>query len=84
MSTQYSAGGAPEKFWPTARRLLGLLHPFRWRMLGAVAATCCFVALNVAAPNYLGDATDIVVDGVFSGVFDGHRLAALLAAVASM
>lgn len=84
MSAPPSAGGAPEKFRPTAGRLLGLLHPFRWRMLGAVAATCCFVALNVAAPNYLGDATDIVVDGVLSGNFDGQRLAGLLAAVAAM
>ncbi|HET7140020.1 MAG TPA: ABC transporter ATP-binding protein [Arthrobacter sp.] len=84
MSAPPSAGGAPEKFRPTAGRLLALLHPFRWRMLGAVAATCCFVALNVAAPNYLGDATDIVVDGVLSGNFDGQRLAGLLAAVAAM
>ena len=55
---------APVRFWPTARRLLSLLRPFRLRMLGAVAATCAFAGLNVAAPKYLGDATDVVVDGV--------------------
>jgi ATP-binding cassette subfamily B protein len=64
--------------------LLGLLQPFRRRMLGAVAATCCFAGLNVAAPNYLGDATDIVVDGVYSGVFEHDRLGRLLAVVALM
>ncbi|GAA1768090.1 ABC transporter ATP-binding protein [Pseudarthrobacter sulfonivorans] len=76
--------GVRKTFWPATRRLLGLLHPFRWRMLGAVAATCCFAGLNVAAPNYLGDATDIVVDGVYSGVFEHDRLGRLLAVVALM
>ena len=33
-------------------------------------------------PNYLGDATDIVVDGVYSGVFEHDRLGRLLAVVA--
>jgi ATP-binding cassette, subfamily B, multidrug efflux pump len=76
--------GAGQAFWPTARRLIGLLHPFRWRMFGAVVATCCFAGLNVAAPNYLGDATDIVVDGVYSRLFDRARLGHLLAIVALM
>ncbi|TLM73153.1 ABC transporter ATP-binding protein [Pseudarthrobacter sp. NamB4] len=53
-------------------------------MLGAVAATCAFAALNVAAPKYLGDATDVVVDGVFSGALDQGRFGFLLAAVALM
>ncbi|TLM87799.1 ABC transporter ATP-binding protein [Pseudarthrobacter sp. NamE5] len=53
-------------------------------MLGAVAATCAFVGLNVAAPKYLGDATDVVVDGVFSGALDQGRFGFLLAAVALM
>jgi ATP-binding cassette subfamily B protein len=76
--------GVRKTFWPSTRRLLGLLHPFKWRMLGAVAATCCFAGLNVAAPNYLGDATDIVVDGIYSGVFEHDRLGRLLAVVAFM
>ncbi len=78
------AGGTAHSFWPAARRLLGLLRPFRWRMLGAVGATCTFAGLNVAAPNFLGDATDIVVQGIYSGVFEEARLAGLLAAVALM
>ncbi|MCU1433508.1 MAG: transporter ATP-binding protein [Pseudarthrobacter sp.] len=76
--------GAAESFWPAARRLLGLLRPFRWRMLGAVAATCAFAGLNVTAPFYLGKATDVVVNGFHSGVFEGQRLGRLLAAVALM
>ncbi|WP_397427599.1 ABC transporter ATP-binding protein [Pseudarthrobacter sp. NS4] len=71
-------------FWPTSGRLLGLLRPFRHLMLGAVAATCAFAGLNVAAPKYLGDATDVIVDGVFHGGTDQDRLVILLSAVAVM
>jgi ATP-binding cassette subfamily B protein len=70
--------------WVTGRRLLGLLRPVSWRMLAAVAATCAFVALNVSAPKLLGDATDVVVDGVFRGTFNEQKLAALLLLVALM
>lgn len=76
-------GETEHRFWPTARRLLGLLRPFRLQMLGAVAATCAFAALNVAAPKYLGDATDVVVEAIFQGSLD-QRLGILLAAVSVM
>ncbi|MEC5190920.1 ATP-binding cassette subfamily B multidrug efflux pump [Arthrobacter sp. MP_M7] len=73
---------APGRFrWRTAGRLLGLLRPSRWLMAGVVIATCAFVALNVAAPKLLGDATDVVVRGVAGGTFDQEKLAVLLAVV---
>lgn len=78
------APGVPGKFWPTTGRLLGLLLPFRRLMVGAVAATCTFAGLNVAAPKYLGDATDVVVDAVTGGSLDQGRLGLLLAVVALM
>ncbi len=53
-------------------------------MVGVIAATCAFVVLNVAAPKLLGDATDVVVEGVVGGSFDQAKLAALLAAVSVM
>ncbi|HYH77166.1 MAG TPA: ABC transporter ATP-binding protein [Arthrobacter sp.] len=84
MTPPLPAGDAGHGFWPTARRLLGLLRPFRWAMAGAIGATCIFAALNVAAPKYLGDATDIVVDGVLAGVLDGRGLGRLLALVSLM
>ena len=68
----------------TSRRLLGLLRPSKWRMTGAVTATCAFVALNVAAPKLLGDATDVVVNGVIRGTFNQEKLALLLAVVSLM
>ena len=70
--------------WRTAGRLLGLLRPSKWRMAGVIAATCAFVVLNVAAPKVLGDATDVVVDGVVGGAFDQEMLAALLTGVSVM
>jgi len=75
------AGEGDRDRWRTAVRLLGLLRPSKWRMLGVLAATCAFVALNVAAPKVLGDATDVVVEGFFGGPFNERRLAALLLAV---
>ncbi|WP_082575148.1 ABC transporter ATP-binding protein [Arthrobacter sp. Soil763] len=53
-------------------------------MAAVVAATCGFAVLNVAAPKYLGDATDVVVAGVVGGAFDERRLGRLLLAVALM
>lgn len=70
--------------WRTAGRLLGLLKPVRRRMAGVIAATCAFAALNVAAPKYLGDATDVVVASVVGGPFDEQRLGRLLLEVALM
>lgn len=78
------AGAPAVRFWPTARRLLRLLRPFRRHMLGAVAATCAFAGLNVAAPKYLGDATDLVVDGVLQANLDQEALALILGTVALM
>lgn len=83
-TTAATGGGPGAGAWSTGRRLLGLLRPVKWRMLAAVAATCAFVALNVTAPKLLGDATDVVVEGVFGGIFNEQELGALLLIVAVM
>ncbi len=70
--------------WRAAGRLLGLLRPLKWRMAGVIAATCAFVTLNVAAPKFLGDATDVVVAGFVGGSLDEQKLASLLLAVSAM
>lgn len=83
--TAVSPGG--RQGYPSLRRavrLLGLLRPSKGRMAAVIAATCAFVILNVAAPKFLGDATDVVVNGVLGGTFDADKLAALLAAVSLM
>lgn len=84
MTPPLPEGNPRHGFWPTARRLLGLLRPFRQAMAGAIAATCIFAALNVAAPKFLGDATDIVVDGVLAGILDERGLGRVLALVSLM
>ncbi len=71
-------------FLPAAARLIGLLRPVRGRMFIAIASTCGFAALNVAAPKLLGDATDVVVEPLVGGTFDEARLAGLLLIVALM
>ena len=83
MTAAAETEAADSAFRPTAARLLGLLRPFRLQVLGAVAATCAFAGLNVAAPKFLGDATDLVVDGVVQGSLD-QRLGTLLAVVGGM
>jgi ATP-binding cassette, subfamily B, multidrug efflux pump len=71
-------------FLSAAARLIGLLGPVRGRMFVAIAATCGFAALNVAAPKLLGDATDVVVQPLVGGIFDEGKLAGLLLVVALM
>jgi len=84
MRGTHAAKRTTGSFLPAAKRLLGLLRPSRGRMTLAVAATCGFAALNVAAPKLLGDATDVVVDGFMHGTFDAGRLAMLLGVVSVM
>ena len=63
------SGSAPRQaknFWPSAKRLLLLLMPYK-RMLAVVAAmniACVFLA--VFAPKVLGDAMDVIFSGVIS------------------
>ncbi len=63
------SGSAPRQaknFWPSAKRLLLLLMPYK-RMLAVVAAmniVCVFLA--VFAPKILGDAMDVIFSGVVS------------------
>ncbi len=84
MSAAFPARRGATSRWQAAARLLGLLRPVRLRMIGVVAATCGFAALNVAAPKYLGDATDVVVHSVVGGNFDEQKLGRLLLAVTLM
>ncbi|MEO9324041.1 ABC transporter ATP-binding protein [Nocardioides sp. C4-1] len=66
MSAAAAKGAPSEKaqdFLPSARRLVGLLAPDRWRMTAVLVLTVAAVALNVVAPLVIGKA----IDAVFSG-----------------
>src|SRR6188768_3323359 len=66
-------------FGPTTRRLLRRLEKERWVVLVAILMTIVSVAMSVALPKILGNATDVIVEAVFSGsAIDFDELAQLL------
>ncbi|MGK9148253.1 ABC transporter ATP-binding protein/permease [Plantibacter flavus] len=61
-------GGTPakkaEQFWPSAKRLIGLLAPEKVKMSIVVALVVVSVVLTVIAPKILGQAMDAIFNGV--------------------
>jgi ATP-binding cassette subfamily B protein len=71
-------------FRATLNRLLGTLHPHRFRLVAVVLATGLSVFLNVLGPKVLGDATNVIFAGVVgrmvpAGVTKEEAVAALRA-----
>jgi ATP-binding cassette subfamily B protein len=65
-----SAGMPVEKsmtFWPSAKRLMRRLSPYRVRLIAIVALGTTSVLLSVVVPKILGRATDILFAGVIGG-----------------
>ncbi|WGD37255.1 ABC transporter ATP-binding protein [Lysinibacter sp. HNR] len=60
-------GGAPAKkaehFWPSAKRLVGLLKPERLQMSLVVVLVIISVVFTVIAPRVLGSAMDVIFNG---------------------
>lgn len=82
-----SEGGHPAVPAKPARpllRLAALMKPSRGIMAAAILCICGFVALNVAAPKILGDATDVIAAAVFGAQFDSARFGFLLLLAAGM
>ena len=61
-------GGQPTKkakhFWPSAKRLIGLLAPEKWLFSLVVLLVVASVVLTVIAPKVLGRAMDVIFNGV--------------------
>lgn len=53
-------------FWPSAKRLLGLLAPYKPALIVILSANIGAVALGVYAPRVMGQAMDTVFSGVVS------------------
>ncbi|PPI56718.1 ABC transporter ATP-binding protein [Rathayibacter toxicus] len=53
-----------QNFWPSARRLFGLLRPERGRMVLVIGLVSASVVLTVIAPKILGQAMDTIFNGV--------------------
>ena len=81
-------GGKPQNFWPSFRRFIGLLAPYKWAFAFASLLGAIGVVLAVAGPKILGEATNIVFEGVlsktygaqFEGMSQDEAVAALEAA----
>lgn len=58
--------GRAKDFWPSFRKLLGVLAPFTGTIALVTAAGAGAVALAVAAPRLLGEATSTIFEGVVS------------------
>jgi ATP-binding cassette, subfamily B, multidrug efflux pump len=56
----------PKDFRGALGRLVGLLRPDRWRIAFVVAMALVSVAFNVIGPKLLGNATNLLFDGVVS------------------
>ncbi|WP_175934982.1 ABC transporter ATP-binding protein [Corynebacterium sp. Marseille-P4321] len=60
---------APRKakhFWPSAKRLLGLLAPYKLALLAVLVMNIGAVVLSVWAPRVMGRAMDVIFSGVVS------------------
>ncbi|WP_421958421.1 ABC transporter ATP-binding protein [Pseudactinotalea terrae] len=77
----FGEGAAPRKpknFWPSAKRLFGLLAPHKVKFGIVVALVAASVVLTVIAPRILGQAMDVIFDGAIGrslGDFAGMDIA---------
>jgi len=53
-------------FWPSARRLLGRLRPYRLLLGVTIVLAAVSTALMVTGPKLLGEATNVIFSGVIS------------------
>ena len=72
---------APRKakhFWPSAKRLLGLLAPFKAALIAVFVMNAASVLLGVYAPRVMGQAVDVIFTGAMSHGVDFERLRTLI------
>ena len=58
--------GKAEAFWPSFKRMIGLLGAYRVSLMIVALAAVGTVVLAVAAPKVLGQATNVIFEGVVS------------------
>ena len=58
--------GRAEAFWPSFKRMVGLLGAYRKTLVVVALAAVGTVVLAVAAPKVLGQATNVIFEGVVS------------------
>lgn len=70
-SNDWDAGPPPGRanaFWPSFTRMVGLLGAYKMTLVVIVVSAVLGVVLSVAAPKVLGQATNVVFEGVISSL----------------
>lgn len=60
-------GGKANTFWPSIRRLMARMAPYKVKTIAVVALTVVSVLANAVGPRVLGRATDLIFNGVIGG-----------------
>ena len=77
--------GKAEAFWPSFKRMVGLLGAYRVSLVVVALAAVGTVVLAVAAPKVLGQATNVIFESVLQGVgIDYARLGRVLSVVLAL
>ena len=58
-------------FWPSAKRLIGLLEPFKIALIAIFIMNTASVVLSVYAPRVMGRAMDVIFSGAISARMPG-------------
>lgn len=56
-----------QHFWPTTKRLIAYLRPWRVGVIISILLAVISVILSILAPKILGEATTIIYDGMLKG-----------------
>lgn len=56
-----------QHFWPTTKRLIAYLRPWRVGVIVSILLAIISVILSILAPKILGEATTIIYDGMLKG-----------------
>ena len=62
-SGEWAQGGKPKNFWPSFKRMIGVLAPYKWAFIFVSLLGALGVVLSVWAPTVLGNATNVVFEG---------------------
>lgn len=60
-----------KQFWPSAKRLIGLLAPFKIALIAIFIMNTASVVLSVYAPRVMGRAMDVIFSGAISARMPG-------------
>ncbi len=57
-----------DRFWPAFFRLCRYISPYKWRIVAGTIASVASSVLVLLAPIYLSEVTDLISDGIGTGI----------------